>query len=436
MKNIFKTVLKIGASFIIGAIGAYFFTKKTDVKVAAKKECNESDIEKAKKLSEIELDKKRAMFEMEQEFRNKRKNECTMKDNGGCAQEPDSAPLPPAKTFAEELEGSDLDNVEGDELLGKFIHAGDICLLCAPTNVGKSVLTTQIGFDLANGLATRLIPDGKAGKALRVFLYDKEGRPIDLVHRYAGMDECILNNKNFLRPPCSGINNLEKLLVDIQGRVRATDGDSIVMVDNITAFTESKSTKSINRFYNGLSLLREEQEKKRLKVTFLLVTHTNKCGVAKSGIRTQDILGSGNLSNLANSILYLEETGVDGERKLRCGKNKFTSDGEGDIILKFVDKPYLHFEYVCHANERGVNESTRSCEEKKNERVCRSEAAGKKKARGKKVTDEEILKMKDLQSNGLAINEIAKQIGRCRKTVGEYLSKGIMTPVTANLVTC
>lgn len=166
-------------------------------------------------------------------------------------------------------------------MLGKFIHAGDICLFCAPTNVGKSLLVAQFGFDSSNGYATKLIPNSKAGQAQQVFLYDKEGRTIDLIHRYGKMDECVLNNKKFLRPPCSNINNLEKLLIDIQGRVRAMDVNSIVIVDNITVFTGSKSTKSVNNFCDGLVLLREEQEKKKLKVTFLLVTHTDKHSAAK-----------------------------------------------------------------------------------------------------------------------------------------------------------
>lgn len=343
--------------------------------------------------------------------------------------------LPPAKTFAEELKGSSSEDVEETELLGKFIHAGDICLFCAPTNVGKSLLVAQFGFDSSNGYATKLIPNSKAGQAQQVFLYDKEGRTIDLIHRYGKMDECVLNNKKFLRPPCSNINNLEKLLIDIQGRVRAMDVNSIVIVDNITVFTGSKSTKSVNNFCDGLVLLREEQEKKKLKVTFLLVTHTDKHSAAKNDIHTQDILGSGNLSNLANSILYLEKTGVNGERKLRCGKNKFTSDGENDLIIKLVSKPYLHFEYVCYANEKVTDKLARNCD-KKNKQVQSSESTGKKKVRGKKVTDEEIFRMKELQEKGASISKIAEEMGRCRKTIGEYLSKGITTPTSANLVTC
>lgn len=345
-------------------------------------------------------------------------------------------PLPPAKTFAEELKGSNPEDVEKNELLGKFIHASDICLLCAPIDAGKSILTTQIGFDLATGYATKLIPNSKTRKPQQVFLYDKEGRSIDLIHRYAKMDECTLNSKNILRPPCSDINNLEKLLVDIQGRVRTRYDDCIVIVDNITAFNESKAAKCVNNFYNELALLRAEQEKKKLKVTFLLVTHTNKTSVSQSGLCTQDILGSGNLSNLANSILYLEKTGTDNERKLRCGKNKTIPDGENGLIIRFVNEPYLHFEYVCYANEKAANRLKENCEKKKNEQVHCSESTGKKKARGKKVTDEEILKMKKLQKEGLSINEIAKQMGRCRKTIGEYLSKGITTSAPVNSVTC
>lgn len=115
-------------------------------------------------------------------------------------------------------------------------------------------------------------------------------------------------------------------------------------------------------------------------------------------------------------------------------ENKFTSDGENDLIIKLVSKPYLHFEYVCYANEKVTDKLTRNCDKKKNK--FRALNLPERKSKREKVTDEEIFRMKELQEKGASISKIAEEMGRCRKTIGEYLSKGITTPTSANLVTC
>ena len=181
------------------------------------------------------------------------------------------------------------------ELYKTLMFEGEITLLVADTNVGKSVLALQI----ANQIAAKY----------PVLYFDFEMSPKQLEMRYS--DDTCKNphkfNDNLLwvsfanRCEIPEDMKYEDYFVEsLRDLVNEHDTD-VVVIDNMTALAleDTDSAKNAKPMMDKLNTLKNE-----LGLTFLLVEHTRKMNKTRA-ITLDDMQGSKMKANFADSVIAI-----------------------------------------------------------------------------------------------------------------------------------
>lgn len=277
--------------------------------------------------------------------------------NDWLAGEPDSKDafiVKPAAAFLQQK----TDNCDSSAMLfGDFWYEGELCILFADTNVGKSILAVQIGDALSRGIPMpRFAMKQQPGTVL---YFDFELSDAQFAKRYTsdlhGMHEF---HPNFYRvvfnPDATGarrfasyheyINNaLENAVINSQAQV--------VIIDNITCLRSGTQAAA-----TAVSLMQHLQSlKKRYGLSVLVLAHTPKRNPARPVTRN-DLQGSKMLINFADSAFAIGESQTQPnirylkQIKQRSGGQVY---GAGNVYLCEIIKPYnnLHFDFYGPANE-------------------------------------------------------------------------------------
>lgn len=87
----------------------------------------------------------------------------------------------------DEYSAEDYDDVEDGgvaEIMGDWLHEGDVAIVFAPTGVGKSIFSMQLAMDLAEGVPTKAFPVSAPPKQQHVLYVDFEMMPKEQKQRY------------------------------------------------------------------------------------------------------------------------------------------------------------------------------------------------------------------------------------------------------------
>ena len=87
------------------------------------------------------------------------------------------------------------------------------------------------------------------------------------------------------------------------------------------------------------------------------------------------------------------------------------------VIVRFVETPYLHFEYVCTKPEYEVLPT-----KPKADKQCNQTLSAPNKKINSKVTPEIVKKMKQMADSGMSQGEIGNKLNISRRTVNKILS--------------
>ena len=238
-------------------------------------------------------------------------------------------------------------------LLGDYYYAGDIVLLFSITNKGKTLTGIQNAIELAQGVKTKIIPTETTPPKQDVIYYNFEMRMAQIKKRYFSNDPNATYPEN-LRIINSGysIKNVDDLLNDTAARAETLTNDTVIFYDTIKdvcpAFFSNEASRVINSLRN---IIENVRRKKGIRLTFVLIGQTVKKNIWKS-IELEDLSGTFNQQGLADSVFALGPT--------RFGKNvrmlkmlKGRNDGLHDEVdlVRIMDKPYLHIEYLKSVDE-------------------------------------------------------------------------------------
>lgn len=308
-------------------------------------------------------------------------------------------------------------NMESTQLLGNLIHSGETCVLYSHTDAGKSTLAMQIGIDIAGGNKSKLLPDTIAGIPQTVYYYDTELRDMDIQHRYKGKNNSFPSN--FIRLSNCHFASLDDWADDIEEKVGRTETDCTIIIDNITQGGGTHNARAVNDFYNRLENMKSKYMRKGRHITIIIVTHTSKSNSVYNPIEFRDMSGSSALYNFANSVIALGMTGLgEDKRMLKALKGKFTAKTGDVVIVRFVETPYLHFEYVCSRPESEVLPTKPKAGRPGNQIPS---APDTKKKTNPKVTPEIIKKMKQMADSGMSQGKIGHKLNISRRTVNKIL---------------
>jgi hypothetical protein len=242
-------------------------------------------------------------------------------------------------------------------LFGDFWYRGELCILFADTNVGKSILAVQIGDSLSRGEA---IPGFEAfGKAEKVLYFDFELSAAQFRKRYNSPAHGNYRfSPNFTRlvfnPDADGARKFASYadyLNNAIENVLISTGARVLIMDNITCLRSSTEAAA-----SAVSLMSRLQAfKHQYGLSILVLAHTPKRNPAKP-ISRNDLQGSKMLINFADSAFAIGESQTHKDLrylkqiKQRSGNQVYGAD---NVCLCQMVKPcnLLHFEFTANGPE-------------------------------------------------------------------------------------
>jgi RecA-family ATPase len=281
-------------------------------------------------------------------------------------------------------------------LFGKFWHQGEVCILFADSNLGKSILAVQIADAISKGKGAHPFDVEPAAQPIIYCDFELTNKQFEARYSVNYADHYRFN-KNFLRAEINtdaeileGVDNFDETLIDDLEAAVMVHNAKVLIIDNLTYLrNETEQAK------DALPLMKQlKQLKNKHDLSILVLAHTPKRDLSQP-ITRNDLQGSKMLMNFCDSAFTIGESNSDGTlRYLKQIKQRNTEQvyGENNVCLCRISKPhnFLQYEFVAFGKEW--------------------EHLIKKKADNNR--DEELInKVMDLKAANYSLREIGKELG-------------------------
>ncbi len=242
-------------------------------------------------------------------------------------------------------------------LFDKFWYEGELCILFADSNLGKSILAVQIGNSVCIGKPIdhfKLEADKQPVLYCDFELTDKqfEARYSEEYRGHYDFTEHFFRAE--LNPDSElphGFDNFDEYLNFALERSIVQTKAKVVIIDNLTYLrNETEQAKDALPLMKHLKAL-----KSKYGLSILALAHTPKRDVGQP-INRNDLQGSKMLMNFCDSAFTVGESQEDKSlRYLKQIKQRNTEQvyGADNVCLCQITKPYnfLQYEFVGYANE-------------------------------------------------------------------------------------
>ncbi|OYQ37527.1 LuxR family transcriptional regulator [Flavobacterium cyanobacteriorum] len=260
-------------------------------------------------------------------------------------------------------------------LFGEFWFEGELCILFADTNLGKSILAVQIGNSISKGEQIRGFKLETPKQPILYFDFELSDKQFE--NRYSIRFEQHYNfDNNFIRVEINPdavipeAQTFEDYLNHSLERSITETGAKVLIIDNLTYLkNETEKAKDALPLMKHLKAL-----KNKYGLSILALAHTPKRDLSKP-ITRNDLQGSKMLINFCDSSFSIGESHSDKNlRYLKQIKQRNTEqiyDAENVCICQ-IDKPFnfLQFEFVNFGTEREhLKQHTEKDKENLNEKV-------------------------------------------------------------------
>jgi RecA-family ATPase len=242
-------------------------------------------------------------------------------------------------------------------LFGKLWHQGEVCILFADSNLGKSIVAVQVADGISRGEGS--YPFDVEAPAQPVLYCDFELTDKQFEARYSVDYEYHYRfGKNFYRAELNPDMELphefadfdDYLIFSLERSVQQT-GAKVLVIDNLT-YLRSET----ERAQDALPLMKQLKAlKNKYNLSILVLAHTPKRDTSMP-ITRNDLQGSKMLMNFCDSAFAIGESKADvNMRYLKQIKQRNTEQlyGEDNICLCQIGKPYnfLKYEFVSFGKE-------------------------------------------------------------------------------------
>lgn len=241
-------------------------------------------------------------------------------------------------------------------LFSELWHEGEICILFADTNIGKSILSVQIADSISRGEPIRGFRLEAQPQVVLYFDFEMsmkqfEKRYSDNYTRHYDFDERFLRID--INPDCTSFDDFEKtLFVSIEKAIVIYNA-KVLIIDNLT-WLKTETTESAKE---ALPLMKQLKELKvKHSLSLLILAHTPKRS-PYNPIGINDMAGSKHLANFADSIFAIGKSHRDGSlryiKQIKARDTDVVFDSD-NIILCEISKPFnfLGFEFSGFGRER------------------------------------------------------------------------------------
>lgn len=268
-------------------------------------------------------------------------------------------------------------------LFGEFWFEGELCILFADTNLGKSILAVQIGNSISKGEQIRGFKLETPKQPILYFDFELSDKQFE--NRYSIKFEQHYNfDSNFIRVEINpdafapdNISNEDYLNHSLERSITET-GAKVLIIDNLTYLkNETEKAKDALPLMKHLKAL-----KNKYGLSILALAHTPKRDLSKP-ITRNDLQGSKMLINFCDSSFSIGESHSDKNlRYLKQIKQRNTEqiyDAENVCVCQ-IDKPlnFLLFEFVNFGKEwEHLKQHTEKDKENLNEKVIELKQQGR-----------------------------------------------------------
>ncbi len=290
-------------------------------------------------------------------------------------------------------------------LFSEYWYEGELCILFADTNTGKSILAVQVADSISRGAAIqgfKLQAQAQPVLYLDFELYDKQFEArysINYTQHYSFSDRLQRIEIDADRDIPDEFYSVEDYLVWSLERAIQQSGARVVIVDNITYLrNETERAKDALPLMKHLKGL-----KKKYNLSILALAHTPKRDMSKPLTRN-DLQGSKMLINFCDSSFCIGESVNDKSirylKQIKARNTEVIYDTT-NVSLCRIEKPrnFLQFTHVGYAVEK--------------EHLAEVNDEHKKGL---------ILQAKELKSEGKTLDEIAVILNVSRSTAGNYVN--------------
>lgn len=241
-------------------------------------------------------------------------------------------------------------------LFGEFWFEGEICILFADTNLGKSILAVQIGNSVSKQIPIRGF--NLEAKKQPILYFDFELSDKQFESRYSTKfeDHYIWDN-NFLRVEINpdadiplNVTFEDYLNKSLEQAIIET-GSKVLIVDNLTYLkNETEKAKDALPLMKHLKAL-----KSKYGLSILALAHTPKRDLTKP-ITRNDLSGSKMLINFCDSSFSIGESHTDKSlryfKQIKSRSTEIIYDAENVCICQ-IEKPgnFLQFDFLNFGTE-------------------------------------------------------------------------------------
>ena len=259
-------------------------------------------------------------------------------------------------------------------LFGELWYEGEICILFADSNLGKSILAVQIAISISEGIPIENF--NLESPAQKVLLCDFELSDKQFEARYSvDFDNHYRFNPNFFRaeinpdePIPDGYGSFEDYLIHSLEQAITRTGAKVLIVDNLT-YLKNETEKA----KDALPLMKKLKElANRHGLSILVLAHTPKRDMTKP-ITRNDLHGSKMLMNFCDSSFAIGESHRDSGlryiKQIKARNIEILYDSD-NICLCQIIKPYniLQFEFLSFGSE--YEHLKRYSEDEKDKRIA------------------------------------------------------------------
>jgi hypothetical protein len=242
-------------------------------------------------------------------------------------------------------------------LFGKLWYEGELCILFADSNLGKSILAVQVAHGISVG--NHMHPFDCEADPQPVLYFDFELAEKQFEARYSiDFTDHFQFNNNFYRAEMNpgidmpqGFKDFDEYLSACFERSIVQTGSKVLVIDNLTYLRGSNEQAK-----DALPLMKHLQAlKKKYGLSILALAHTPKRDMSLELTRN-DLQGSKMLMNFCDSAFAIGESVIaQNMRYLKQIKQRNTGEvyGSNNVCVCEVNKPgnFLQYEFLSYGQE-------------------------------------------------------------------------------------
>ena len=249
------------------------------------------------------------------------------------------------------------------KLFDVFWHEGEICILFADTNQGKTIKAVQIGDSISKGYSIPGFKNETENQTVLYFDFELSAKQFEL--RYSEKDE----ESNTYQNPYQFDDNFIRVEINPDAEIPLAQsyedylnqsleqsiidtGSKVIIIDNLT-YLKSENEKA----RDALPLMKHLKAlKNKYHLSILALAHTPKRDLSKP-ITRNDLQGSKMLINFVDSCFAIGESHSDKHlrylKQIKARNTEIIFDSENIAVCQIQKScNFLEFEFIGLGTER------------------------------------------------------------------------------------